>query len=148
MGFEGPDCLFCLVAAMHIRWDLLVHAFPFVDDAVDGPGACFIVKYLCVNCNVPCLEPFHDDVVDRDAMMISFCLEGLDKDSICSVVVCKNDVLVSTHGSNGKSGCVVGEQCCSGDYTYLQLVGGCCDEVEECHGWVDVVFKGWVVWLA
>ena len=88
MGFEGPDGTFCLVAAMHIRWDLLVLAFPFVGNAVDVCGAGFVVEYLRVNRDIPCLKPFHDDVVGRDAMMISFGLEVLDEDSIGSVVVC------------------------------------------------------------
>ena len=63
-------------------------AFPFVGDAVDVCGAGFIVKYLRVDRDILCLKPFHDDVVGGDAMMISFGLEGLDKDSIGSVVVC------------------------------------------------------------
>ena len=109
MGFEGPDGPFCLVAAVHIRWDLLMHAFPFVGDTVDVRGTCFFVKYLRANRNIPCLQPFHDDVVGGDAMMISFCLEWLDKDSIGSVVVCKHDVLVPTHGSDGEAAHVVGE---------------------------------------
>ena len=87
MGFEGPDGMFRLVEAMHIRWNLLVLAVPFVGDAVDVCGAGFVVEYLRVNHDIPCLKPFHDDVVGGDAMMISFGLEGLDKDSIGSVVV-------------------------------------------------------------
>ena len=42
-------------------------------------------------------------------MIISFCLEWLDEDSIGSVVVCKHDVLVPTHGSDGEAAYVVGE---------------------------------------
>ena len=49
MGFEGPDGLFRLVAAVHIRWDLLVLAFPFVGDAVDVRGPGIFVEYLCVD---------------------------------------------------------------------------------------------------
>jgi hypothetical protein len=49
VGFEGPDGPFCLVAAVHIQWDLLMRAFPFVGDTVDVLGACFVVKYLRVN---------------------------------------------------------------------------------------------------
>ena len=72
---------------MHIRWDHLVLAVPCVGDAVDVCGAGFIVKYLCVDLDTPCLEPFHDDVVGIYTMMVSFGLEGLDKDSIGNVVV-------------------------------------------------------------
>ena len=88
MGFEGPDGTFCFVVAMHIWWDLLVLAFPFVGDAVDLCCAGFVVEYLRVDRYIPCLKPFYDDVVGRDAMMISFGLEGLDEDGIGSVVVC------------------------------------------------------------
>ena len=87
MGFEGLDGTFYLVVEMHIRWDLLVLAFPFVGDAVDVPGAGFVVEYLCVDRDIPCLKPFHDDVLGGDAMMISFGLEGLDEDGIGSDVV-------------------------------------------------------------
>ena len=87
MGIECTDGMLCLVAAMHIRWDLLVLAVPFVGDAVNVHGAGFVVKYLCVDRDTPCLEPFHDDVVGRDTMMISFGLEGLNEDSIGSIVV-------------------------------------------------------------
>ena len=109
MGFEGPDGKFCLVAAMHIWWNLLVLAVPFVGDAVDVRSAGFIVEYLHVDRDVPCLKPFHDDVVCRDEMIISFGSEGLDKDSIGSIVVCKHDVLIPTHGSDGEAAHVVGE---------------------------------------
>ena len=78
MGFEGPDVLFCLVVAVHIRWDLLALAFPFVGDAVDLRGPGFVVEYLRVDHDILCLKPFHDDVVGGDAMVISFGLEGLD----------------------------------------------------------------------
>ena len=109
MGFEGPDGPFCLVVAVHIRWDLSMRAFPFVGDTKDVCGACFAVKHLRVNRDIPCLEPLHDDVVGRDAMMISFCLEWLDKDSIGTIVVCKHDVLVPTHGLDGEAAHVIGE---------------------------------------
>ena len=65
-----------------------MHAFPFVGDTVDVRITGFIVEYLRVDCDVLCLKLFHDNFVGRDAMMISFGLEGLDKDSIGSVVVC------------------------------------------------------------
>ena len=55
---------------------------------MDVRGAGFVVKYLCVDRDIPCLKPFHDDFVGRDVMMISFGLEGLDKDGIGSIVVC------------------------------------------------------------
>jgi hypothetical protein len=109
VGFEGPDGLFCLVAVVHIWWDLLMCAFSFVGDTLDVPGACFVVKYLHVKHNITCLQLFHDDVVGKDAMMISFCLEWLDKDSIGSIVVCKHDELVPTHGLDGEAAHVVGE---------------------------------------
>ena len=109
MGFEGPDGTFFLVAAMHIQWDLLVLAFPFVGDTVDVSGAGFVVEYLRVNRDIPRLQPFHDDVVGGDEMMISFCLEWLDKDSIGGVIVFKHDVLVPMHGLDGEAAHVVGE---------------------------------------
>ena len=86
-----------------------MRAFPFVGDTVDVCGACFVVKYLRVVCDIPCLQLFHDHVVGRDAMVISFCLEWLDEDSIGSGVVCKHDVLVPTHGLDGEAVHVVGE---------------------------------------
>ena len=56
MGFEGLDGPFCLVAAVHIRWDLLMRAFPFVGDTVDVRGACFVVKYLRVDRDILCFS--------------------------------------------------------------------------------------------
>ena len=85
---EGPNGTFCLVVAIHIRWDLFLLAFPFVGNAVDVCGAGFVVEYLRVDCYIPCLKPFHDDAVGRDSMMIRFGLEGLDKDGVGSVVLC------------------------------------------------------------
>jgi len=87
VGFESTDCPLGLVAEMHIQWDHLVLAVQFAGDAVDVRSAGFVAKYLRVDLDIPCLEPFYDDVVGSDTMMVSFGLEGLDKDSIGSVVV-------------------------------------------------------------
>ena len=44
--FEGADHAFGNVASVHVRWYLVVVAFPLVGDAVNVGGTGFISKYL------------------------------------------------------------------------------------------------------
>lgn len=46
MCLESADHAFSNVASMHIHWDYLVLAFPFVGDVGDVRGAAFVVKYI------------------------------------------------------------------------------------------------------
>ena len=58
------------VALVHIRWYLLVFAFPLVSDAVDVGGTGFIIKDVEVDGESACLHEFHDGVVRRDLVCI------------------------------------------------------------------------------
>jgi hypothetical protein len=54
VGFECADCTFGFVAAVHVRWDELMLAVPFLGDAVDVGSAGFIVEDLFVNFETTC----------------------------------------------------------------------------------------------
>ena len=70
MRFEGADCAFCFVSAVHVRWDFLVCALPYLGDVVEVCLTCFVVHYLCIHSDAARLESFHDGVEGRDAMVV------------------------------------------------------------------------------
>ena len=76
MCLERLNCLLGLVATVHVRWDLLMCAFPYVCDGMYVGCTGFIVEDLHVNVNATCLESFHDGFVGWDAMVVRFGLKG------------------------------------------------------------------------
>jgi len=70
-------------------------AFPYVCDGFDVGCAGFIVKYLCIHFDAPCLETFHDGIIGWDAMLV--------QDYISCIVVCKHNVLVAAHCADWKA---------------------------------------------
>ena len=79
MCLERSNRLLGLVATVHVQWDLLMCAFPYVCDGLDVGCTGFIVEDLRVNFNATCLETFQDGVVGWDAMVVRFGLKGLDR---------------------------------------------------------------------
>ncbi len=71
VGLESADHALGNVAAMHVRWHLLVLAFPFDSDVGNVSGTCFIVEDLEVNGDALSPETLHDLVVRRDAVRVS-----------------------------------------------------------------------------
>ena len=96
MRFEGADCAFCFVSAVHVRWDFLVGAFPSFSDVVEVCLTCFIVHDLCIHCDAARFEPLHDDVEGRDAMVVGLECKWLYQHDVCRIVVGQHDVLVTT----------------------------------------------------
>ena len=97
MCFEGAYHALGNVALVHIRWYLLVFAFPLVSDAVNVGGTGFIIKDMEVDGESACLHALHDGLIRGDPVCIGLGFEGLNDDSVGSNVVCQHDVAVSTH---------------------------------------------------
>ena len=70
VGLESADHALSDVAAMHVRWYLLVLAFSF-DSVGNVRGTCFVVEDLEVNGDALSMETLHDPVVHRDAVRVS-----------------------------------------------------------------------------
>jgi hypothetical protein len=80
---ESADHAFGDVASVHVRWDSLVLAFPFVGDVGDEIVATFVVKYIqLLNCDATRLEALHDSVVSWDPMCVRFLFECLNEDGV------------------------------------------------------------------
>jgi len=146
VGFECADCTFCFVPAVHVRWDKLMLAVPFMGDAVDVCSASFVVEDLGVNFEATRFEAFHDDVVCWNTMMIRFSLEGLDKDDVGGVMVCEHDVLVTAQSTDGEAAHIVGEESRERDFDDVEFIGRGSDGVERCRGWLDLWTKCLVGW--
>ena len=71
VGLESADHALSDVAAMHVRWNFLVLAFPFDSDVGNVRGTCFIVEDLEVNGDALSTETLRDPVVRRDAVRVS-----------------------------------------------------------------------------
>ena len=88
MSLERLDGTFGNIAAVHIRWDKLVSAFPILSDNTVVLCTGFIVKNLVIYCMAACLEALHDSVVSGNAVPVVMGLEGLDENDIGIAVVC------------------------------------------------------------
>ena len=88
MSLECPNSSFGLVAMVHVRWDFLMFAFPYLGDCLDVCRTGFIVEDLQVSLELTVLKAFHDSVVGRDLVMVRFRLEGLHQNDICCIVIC------------------------------------------------------------
>ena len=100
MCFEGAYHALGNVALVHIRWYLLVFAFPLVSDAVNVCSTSFIIKDVEVDGESACLHAFHDGVVRGDSVCIGLGFEGLNHDSAGANVMCQHDVAVDTKRFN------------------------------------------------
>ena len=97
MSLECPNGLFGLVATVHVRWDFLMFAFPYLSDFSDVCRSGFIVEDLHVNVDPTVFKAFHDSVVGRDPVMVCFSLEGLHQNDIGRIMIREHDVLIATH---------------------------------------------------
>ena len=70
VGLESADHALGDVAVMHVRWHLLVLAFPFDSDVGNVRGTCFVVKDLEVDGDALRSETLHDLVVRWDAVRV------------------------------------------------------------------------------
>ena len=70
MCLERSNRSLGFVMTVHVWWDFLMCAFPYVCDGLDVGRTGFVVEYLCVHFDAPCLEAFHDGVVGWDAMAV------------------------------------------------------------------------------
>ena len=87
MCCEGADHAFGNVALVHVRWDFLVFAFPFVGDVGDEIDTTFVVKYIQLNCDASRSESLHDPFVGWDLMCVRFLCECLDENGVGANVV-------------------------------------------------------------
>ena len=71
VGLESADHALGDVAAVHIRWHLLVFAFPFDSDVGSVRGTSVVVEDLEVNGAALRSETLHDLVVRWDAVRVS-----------------------------------------------------------------------------
>ena len=109
MRFEGADCAFCFVLAMHVRWDFLVGTLPCFGDVVEECRTCFIVHDLCIHSDAARFESFHDGVEGGDAMVVGFECKRLYQYDVCCIVVGQHDVLVYAPCSDWETSEVVCE---------------------------------------
>ena len=74
---------------------------------IERPAACFVIKDLVVDDVTASLEAGNDAGIGRYAVAVFSCLEGLDEDGVCVVVVGDHQVLVAAAGADGEASCVV-----------------------------------------
>ena len=82
MCLERADHAFGDVASVHVRWDSLVLAIPFVGDVGDVCGTAFVVEYIQLNCDASGSEALHDFVIGWDSMCVGFPFECFDEDGV------------------------------------------------------------------
>ena len=70
VSLECADHALGDVAAVHVRGDFLVLAFPFVGDVGNVCVTCFIIKYLEFNSDAARPEALHDVVVRWDTVSV------------------------------------------------------------------------------
>ena len=70
VSLECADHALGDVAAVHVRGDFLVLAFPFVGDVGDVCVTCFIIEYLEFNSDAARPEALHDVVVRWDTVSV------------------------------------------------------------------------------
>ena len=85
----------------------MVCSRPDVGDVAALFLAGFVVEDLVVDDVTAILEAVHDAGVGRYVVAVFSCLEGLDEDVVCIVVVGHHQVLVAAAVADGESACVV-----------------------------------------
>jgi hypothetical protein len=105
------NSLFGLVAMVHVKWDFLMFAFPYLGDCLGVCRTGFIVDDLQVNVDPTCCKASHDGVVGWDLVMVRFSLEGLHQNDIGRIMICEHDVFIATHCADWESPQIIGDQC-------------------------------------
>ena len=80
--------MFSNVAAVHVRWDKLVSAFPVLSDDTAVLCTGFIVEYLMIHCMTTGSETLHEPIVGGNTMPVVMGLERFDENGIGVAVVC------------------------------------------------------------
>ena len=114
--FEGADGTFRYVAPMDVRGYQLVCSRPDIGDVAAVFLAGFVVEDLIVDDVAASLEAGHDAGVGRYAVAVFSCLEGLDEDGVCIVVVGHHQVLIAAAGPDREAACVVRVERADGFY--------------------------------
>ena len=107
MSLEGEDGTFGYVAKVDVGGYQLVCGCPDVGDVSALFLACFVIEDLVVDDVNASLEAGHDASVGRYAVAVFSCLEGLDEDGVCVVVVGDHQVLVAAAGADREASYVI-----------------------------------------